>query len=226
MRNDLSIAASIQQSAIARELPIFPYATISARIVQCTEVGGDFYDVSPVPESAGGGFVAIVADVSGKGKPAALLAAIIHGMIYAQVKAATPLADAFSTVNAFLYSRISGQKYVTMLAVHYKPNGEVEFVNGGHIPPFLVPANGAAQPIPDCDLPVGLFAEATFHSIPLHVPQGSRLVLLRDGITEAENSAGEQFIAADLVAPVLLERPYPCCVHRDASLYRRNRTAR
>jgi serine phosphatase RsbU (regulator of sigma subunit) len=207
MRNELSIAASIQQNIITRELPVFPYATISARIMQCTEVGGDFYDVIPVPESAGGGFVAIVADVSGKGMPAALLAAIVHGMMYAQVMGGTPLAEAFSSVNTFLYSRISGQKYVTMLALHYKTNGEVELVNGGHIPPYLVPSNGTAQPVSDCDLPVGLFVDATFHPIALRVPQGSRLVLLSDGITESENSAGEQFIGADLIGQFSLSDP-------------------
>jgi phosphoserine phosphatase RsbU/P len=202
MRNELAIAASIQQSVIARELPTFPYASISARTVQSAEVGGDFYDVIPVPESAGAGFVAIVADVSGKGMSAALLAAIIQGMMYAQVKAATPLVDAFSTVNTFLCSRVSGQKYVTMLALHYKPTGEVEFVNGGHIPPFLVLPDTAAQPIPDGDVPVGLLSSATFHPIALTVPPGSRLVLLSDGVTETEDAAGVQFATEEL-APQL-----------------------
>lgn len=193
MRNELSIAASIQQSVIARELPLFPYAAISASIVQCTEVGGDFYDIIPVPESAGGGFVAIVADVSGKGMPAALLAAIIQGMMYAQVSGSTPLVDAFSTVNTFLYSRISGEKYVTMLALHYKANGEVEFVNGGHVPPFLILEDGTMTPILDGDVPVGLLPNATFHSISLTLPLRARLVLLSDGVTEAESPTGVQF---------------------------------
>jgi serine phosphatase RsbU (regulator of sigma subunit) len=207
MRNELSIAASIQQSVIARELPTFPYATIAARTVQSTEVGGDFYDVIPVPQNAGGGFVAIVADVSGKGMSAALLAAIIQGMMYAQVKGATSLVDAFTTVNNFLCSRVSGQKYVTMLALHYKPSGEIEFVNGGHIPPYLVLADSAAQPIPDGDMPVGLLPIATFHSISLTIPVGSRLVLLSDGITEAEDPSGTPFATDELAAQLTRSDP-------------------
>jgi serine phosphatase RsbU (regulator of sigma subunit) len=207
MRNELAIAASIQQSVIARELPAFPYATIAARTVQSTEVGGDFYDVIPVPESAGGGFVAIVADVSGKGMSAALLAAIIQGMMYAQVKGATSLVDAFSTVNTFLCSRVSGQKYVTMLALHYKPSGDIEFVNGGHIPPFLTLADGTTQPIPDGDVPVGLLPGATFHSISLTLPPAARLVLVSDGITEAEDSDGVQFGASELAAQLAASDP-------------------
>jgi serine phosphatase RsbU (regulator of sigma subunit) len=199
MRNELAIAASIQKSVIASELPAFPYASIAARTVQCTEVGGDFYDVIPVPESAGGGFVAIVADVSGKGMSAALLAAIIQGMMYAQIRGAASLVDAFVTVNTFLCSRISGQKYVTMLAVHYRPSGEIAIVNGGHVLPYLVLPDGTTQPITDGDVPVGLFPWAEFHSVSLKVPHDARLVLVSDGITETENPDGVQFGSNELV---------------------------
>src|SRR5262249_34373455 len=126
IRNQLDIAASIQQSLINREIPHFSYANITARTAQCTEIAGDFYDIIPVGPNGNGsedaGFIAIVADVSGKGMSAALLAAIIQGMMYAQVKGATTLVEAFSTLNRFLYSRVSGQKYVTLLALHFQAN--------------------------------------------------------------------------------------------------------
>jgi serine phosphatase RsbU (regulator of sigma subunit)/pSer/pThr/pTyr-binding forkhead associated (FHA) protein len=198
LRNELDIAASIQQSLIARETPTFPYATISARTSQCTEVGGDFYDIIPLSNGVDDGFIAIVADVSGKGMSAALLASIIQGMMYAQVKGCTTLVDAFATVNAFLCSRVSGQKYVTLLALHFRPNGEVEFVNGGHVPPFLVLEDGTTQAISDGDVPVGLIPGAHFHSIRLTVPPKARLVMLSDGITETEDPNGEQFGATRL----------------------------
>jgi serine phosphatase RsbU (regulator of sigma subunit)/pSer/pThr/pTyr-binding forkhead associated (FHA) protein len=198
LRNELDIAASIQQSLIARETPTFPYARISARTSQCTEVGGDFYDIIPLSNGVDDGFIAIVADVSGKGMSAALLASIIQGMMYAQVKGCTTLVDAFATVNAFLCSRVSGQKYVTLLALHFRPNGEVEFVNGGHVPPFLVLEDGTTQAISDGDVPVGLIPGAHFHSIRLTVPPKARLVMLSDGITETEDPNGEQFGATRL----------------------------
>ncbi|WP_263366610.1 SpoIIE family protein phosphatase [Edaphobacter bradus] len=195
LRNELEIAASIQQSIIPRELPTFPYANLMARAVQCTEVGGDFYDVIPVSSDSDGndGFVAIVADVSGKGMPAALLAAIIHGMMYAQVKGCSSLVNAVATVNDFLCCRVFGQRYVTLIALHYRPSGQVELVNGGHVSPFLVHEDGTVEPITDGDVPVGLLHNATFHSITLTLPPKARLVLLSDGITEAEDSSGEQF---------------------------------
>jgi sigma-B regulation protein RsbU (phosphoserine phosphatase) len=188
-RNEMEIAASIQQSIIARDLPTFPYAKVMAKTIPCTEVGGDFYDVIPVED----GFVAIVADVSGKGVPAALLASIVQGMMYAQARSHVSLVDTVATVHSFLCSRVYGQKYVTLVALHYKRNGEFELVNGGHVSPFLILEDGTITPILDGDVPVGLFPASTFHSIALTLPLGGRLVLLSDGVTEAESPTGVQF---------------------------------
>ncbi len=189
LRNEMEIAASIQQSIIARDLPTFPYAKVMAKTLPCTEVGGDFYDVIPVED----GFIAIVADVSGKGMSAALLASIIQGMMYAQAKSCASLIDAVATVNSFLCSRVYGQKYVTLIVLHYKKNGEIEFINGGHISPLMILEDGTVTTIPDGDVPVGLFPDATFHSISLTLPLMARLVLLSDGVTEAEDPEGNQF---------------------------------
>jgi serine phosphatase RsbU (regulator of sigma subunit)/pSer/pThr/pTyr-binding forkhead associated (FHA) protein len=189
LRNELALAASIQQSIIARDIPTFPYAKVMAETIPCTEVGGDFFDVIPVED----GFVAIVADVSGKGMPAAILASIIQGILYAQARSHVSLVDAVTTVHSFLCSRVYGKRYVTLVALHYKQNGEIEIVNGGHISPFLILEDGTVTPILDGDVPVGLFSDSTFHSISLTLPLRARLVLLSDGVTEAESPTGVQF---------------------------------
>jgi serine phosphatase RsbU (regulator of sigma subunit) len=194
LRNELEIASSIQQSIIPAELPRFPYAKLMAKTVSCTEVGGDFYDVIPVKD----GFVAIVADVSGKGMSAALLASIVQGMMYAQFMSGASLVDTVNTVNTFLCSRVSGQKYVTLVALHYTDGGKVELVNGGHIPPVVIHQDGRADVIEDGDVPVGLLCSATFHSIPLDLPRGARVVLMSDGVSEAENPDGVQFGSTDM----------------------------
>jgi len=193
LRNELEIAASIQQSIIPRELPVLTYANLVGRTVQSTEVGGDFYDVIPIGNNGSAGFIAIVADVSGKGMPAALLASIIHGMLYAQVKACPSLVDAVASVNDFLCSRFLGKRYVTLIALHYKPSGHIELVNGGHVQPYLVREDGIAELIRDGDVPVGLLPDATFHAVQFALPPKARLILLSDGITEIEDPAGDQF---------------------------------
>ncbi len=203
LRNELEIASSIQQSIIPAELPTFTYAKLTAKTVPCTEVGGDFYDVIPVHD----GFVAIVADVSGKGMSAALLASIIQGMMYAQLMSGASVVDTVSTVNSFLCSRVSGQKYVTLVALHYKDGGTVELVNGGHVSPVVIQEDGHVDVITDGDVPVGLLCEATFHSVSIDLPVGARVVLMSDGVSEAENPQGSQFVTTDMSQDLAASEP-------------------
>jgi serine phosphatase RsbU (regulator of sigma subunit)/pSer/pThr/pTyr-binding forkhead associated (FHA) protein len=201
VRKELEIASGIQHRLIACELPHFDFARLAAKTVPCLEVGGDFYDVIPARD----GFVAILADVSGKGMSAALLASIIQGMMYAMVAGGSGVVDAVTAVNSFLRARVSGEKYATMVALHMSEAGQVELVNAGHVPPVVwTPADGA-RIIEDGDVPVGLLPDAVFHSIRFTMEPGARLLLLSDGVTEAENPEGEEFgvdgAAAQMGAP-------------------------
>jgi serine phosphatase RsbU (regulator of sigma subunit) len=197
LRKELEIAASIQRQIIPQNLPEFPFARLSARTMPCTGVGGDFYDVIPVPN----GFVAIVADVSGKGVPAALLASMVQGMFHAQVNIANTtalsLVDAVQSVNSFVCSRVADENYVTLAVLRYthSESGEarIELVNGGHVSPLVVRADGRIETITDGDMPVGLVDFASFHAISIALAVGDRIILLSDGISEAENVDGIQF---------------------------------
>ena len=197
LRKELEIAASIQRQIIPQTLPEFPFARLCARTIPCAGVGGDFYDVIPVPN----GFVAIVADVCGKGVPAALLASMVQGMLHAQVNiqntATISLVDAVQSVNTFVCSRVANEKYVTLAVLRYthSENGEahIELVNGGHVSPLVVRADGRIETITDGDLPVGLLDFARFHSMSITLAVGDGIILLSDGISEAENVAGIQF---------------------------------
>ena len=193
MRKEMEIAASIQQRIISSDLPAVPGFQLRARTVPCTEVGGDFYDVLRTPE----GFVAIIADVSGKGMSAALLASIIQGMLYAQVESGARLVDAVSAVNSFLCARVSGAKYVTLVALLCRYDGSVELVNGGHVSPLLVLPDGRVERIEDGDMPVGMLPRTSFHAVRLMLPPGGRIILLSDGVSESENPAGEQYMSSD-----------------------------
>jgi serine phosphatase RsbU (regulator of sigma subunit) len=147
------------------------------------------------------GFIAIVADVCGKGIPAALLASMAQGMFHGQVNLQTgrsaSLTEAVQSVNAFICSRTPKEKYLTLAALRYtqSDSGEphIELVNGGHVAPLIVRADGRVEAVEDSDLPVGLFDFAQFHAIPLSIAVGDRIVLLSDGISEAEDPGGTQF---------------------------------
>jgi sigma-B regulation protein RsbU (phosphoserine phosphatase) len=190
LRRELEIAATIQRQIIPQVLPEFDGVKVCAKTVPCTGVGGDFYDVIPVPD----GLVAVVADVCGKGVPAALLASMVHGMLHAQITSGAGLVDAVTRVSKFVCARTATEKYVTVLVVRYDVgSGAVELVNAGHLRPVIVRANGMLETIEDGDLPVGMLEMATFHIVPCALGPGDRMVLASDGVTEAENPAGEQF---------------------------------
>src|SRR6266567_2167539 len=195
---ELEIAASIQRQIIPQHLPEFPFVRLDARTIPCTGVGGDFYDVIPVAN----GFAAIVGDVSGKGIPAALLGSMVQGMFHAQMTAGAGLADAIQSLNSFICKRAPGEKYVTLAALRYYDTGlyggTVELVNGGHVSPLIARANGTVDTITDGDPPVGLFDFARFHAISIKLGIGDRILLLTDGITEAEDTDGTPFGTAEL----------------------------
>ncbi len=200
VRKELEIAAEIQHRLISCSLPQFEYAQLAAKTVPCLEVGGDFYDVIPVDD----GFVAILADVSGKGMSAALLASIIQGMMFAMVSGGSSVVEAVSAVNSFLRARVSGEKYATMVALHMSASGAVELVNAGHVSPVVWTPDGAGagqlEIIKDGDMPVGLIPGAEFHAVRFQMEPGARVLLLSDGVTEAENPEGEEFGVAGAAA--------------------------
>jgi serine phosphatase RsbU (regulator of sigma subunit) len=187
-QQELSIAASIQQRLMTVSIPDVPFAAVRATNLACKDVGGDFFDVVMTEQ----GLTVLVADVSGKGISAALLASILQGMIYSQLVANVPLDEIVTAANAFLCRKVMGQKYATLILARLSPGGEVEYVNCGHVPPVLVAGATATRP-KECNLPIGLLAAAEFESARLTLPAGGRLLMLSDGVTEAENNTGEFF---------------------------------
>ncbi|HEX8926121.1 MAG TPA: GAF domain-containing SpoIIE family protein phosphatase, partial [Terriglobales bacterium] len=187
-RRELEIATSIQQSLIPVAPPTFEFGTVTARTIPCTEVGGDFYDFVSLPDC----FISILADISGKGISAALLASNIQGMLYSQLSTGVSLTEAVQTVNTFLCNRVSGIKYATMVIAKLCPSGELEILNCGHLPPAIV-SDGQVQLVQAGNMPVGLFCEASFESSKVELPQGAKLVLYTDGLTEAENGTGDDY---------------------------------
>lgn len=192
-RQEMEIAAAIQNSLISTSDVRCDFARVTGRSIPCKEVGGDFYDVNISPEAV----TIIVADVSGKGISAALLASVIHGMFYAQISSGTSLLDAVTSVNRFLCSRVAGRKYSTLMAAQLEPGGTLRLINCGHVPAILV-EDGNVTRVEDGDLPVGLMPGASFHTIERSFAPGSRLLILTDGISETENSAGAEYGYANL----------------------------
>lgn len=183
----LAVAAKIHASLMAITLPTLPYAVLQARSVPSLEIGGDFYDVVALDDCV----CVAIADVSGKGVPAAIVAATLQGILHAQAMTGQGLAEIASLVNRFLCSRNVG-KYATMVLLKLFPDGFVELVNCGHVPPVIISGTEVRR-IEESNLIVGLIPEATYAATQYRMKPGERILLATDGITEAENAEGEEF---------------------------------
>jgi len=187
-QQELAIAASIQQRLMQVKIPEVPFARLRGKNLSCKEIGGDFFDAVSTKE----GLAVVLADVSGKGVSAALLASTLQGMIYSHLSAGMPLLGVVSAVNRFFTEKLVGEKYATVLLVRLKRDGELEYVNCGHVPPLLVCGGEVMRP-PHGNVPVGLLPDATFESATCQMKSGDRFILVTDGVTEAENAMGDFF---------------------------------
>ena len=187
-RQELAIAAEIQQGLMKVTVPEVPFAKVNAVSYACKDIGGDFFDLVYTD----GGLSLIVADVSGKGVSAAVVASILQGMLYSQLARGSSLPEMIAAVNRFLCDKVGGQKYATLVIARLLGSGEMELINCGHVPPLLI-SGGVITRLEDGNLPVGLVADAEFQASRLQLKPGDRLLLVTDGVTEAEDAEGEFF---------------------------------
>ncbi|HEY1400812.1 MAG TPA: SpoIIE family protein phosphatase [Terriglobales bacterium] len=187
-QQELSIAASIQQGLMAVTIPEVPFARLRGRNLSCKEIGGDFFDAVNTPT----GLAVVLADVSGKGVSAALLASILQGMVYSHLIAGMPLTEIVTALNRFFTQKHIGEKYATMIIARLRHDGELEYVNCGHVPPVWICNHEVLRPSHG-NLPVGLLADATYESDRCQMKPGDRLIMVTDGVTEAENARGDMF---------------------------------
>jgi phosphoserine phosphatase RsbU/P len=191
-REELAIAAKIQNGLMSMALPVLPYAALQARSVPCLEIGGDFYNAVALDDCLCAG----IADVSGKGVSAAIVAATLQGIIHAQLLSRQSLPEIASQLNQFLYTRQVG-KYATLVLLKLYPDGRVEYLNCGHVQPLIVRGKKVER-LKESNLIVGLLPEVTYTSATCKLKPGERLLVVTDGVVEAENTAGDPFGDAGL----------------------------
>jgi phosphoserine phosphatase RsbU/P len=197
-REELNIAAEIQRSLMTVRLPKLSWAAVSAQSVACREVGGDFYDVLEIGDSLS----VVVADISGKGISAAILASTLQGLIYSQLAARQPLATIADVVNRYICGK-NIEKYATMCILRLTPDGKMEYINCGHVPPYLY-ANGCTR-LPESNLPVGLIENAPFQAGSEQLAPGSRVLIVTDGVTEAQTPDGGFYGEEPLTEPAMAQ---------------------
>ena len=183
----LEIAAGIQKGLMAVKIPALPFARVQAHSVACSAVGGDFFDVL----FDGSALSVALVDVSGKGIAAAILAQTLQGMLYIQMQAGRPLDQIAAATNDYLCSKDVG-KYATMLLLRLREDGSLEYLNCGHIQPRIC-SDDLVRRLDANNLPVGLIPEAQYLVGTARIEPGSRIILVSDGFTEAEDRQGDSF---------------------------------
>jgi sigma-B regulation protein RsbU (phosphoserine phosphatase) len=188
VQQEMAIAAEIQQRLMSVTVPEVPFAKVNAVSYPCKDIGGDFFDLV----HTGKGLSLVVADVSGKGVSAAVVASTLQGMLYSHLTEDSSLPEMLGTVNRFLFEKIGGQKYATLVIARLSPDGQLELVNCGHVPPVIVSGPSVTR-VEHGNLPVGLMPGVKYTAVMHQLKAGDRLVVVTDGVTEAEDASGEFF---------------------------------
>jgi phosphoserine phosphatase RsbU/P len=178
---EMQIARGIQQSLFPAGHPDIPGFELCARSIPCYEVGGDHYDYLPL---TGGRWALTVADVSGKGTPASLLMAGVHAWLRALAGTAAP-SQLMRRLNRFLCASTEPHRYVTLFYAELDPfHRRLVYVNGGHVPPFLLRKGGGRERLLEGGPALGLIDEAGYEHGQATLDAGDVLALVTDGVTE------------------------------------------
>ena len=202
-QKELEAAAFIQQGLMTAKIPQSGFATVAGRNFPCKEIGGDFFIVDLIDD----GLAVVVADISGKGTSAAIMASLLQGMIVADLRARLPLREIAYSANKFLCTRELDLKYATLVIACVRPDGKLEYINCGHIPPLVTKSSGGLLRLREHNVPVGLLSNAEFLTAGFRLSPGDRLILVTDGITEAQNADGDFFGDQRLEESAQGERP-------------------
>ena len=191
IQHELEMARKIQLSILPREVPRVEGVEIAARYVPMTSVAGDFYDFIPVDEKR---FGALVADVSGHGVPAALVASMLKIALAAQSPHASDPARVLAGLNQALCGKFETHFVTAAYLFVDTEKGTIDYAGAGHPPLVLCGKSaGSARAVQQNGLFLGMFPHAKYSAVQVPIAPGDRCAVYTDGVSEARNRAGEEF---------------------------------
>ncbi len=190
MEDELDVARTIQQDLLPSGLPSSGWFRAAGSSIASKQVGGDYFDVRAIGSDA---FACVIADVSGKGVSAALLAALLQGAFLFASEGPVTIEDVMSRVNRFIAERAKGEKYATVFYCTLNKGGELRWSNAGHPKPILLRGGTEFALLDSTGLPLGLLDVAEYETKTLQLEPGDKIVMFSDGLTEAESADGEFF---------------------------------
>jgi serine phosphatase RsbU (regulator of sigma subunit)/anti-sigma regulatory factor (Ser/Thr protein kinase) len=187
---ELEVAKLIQQNFLPKQLPELTGWQVSAYYRPAREVGGDFYDVIPLPEGKVG---FVVGDVTDKGVPAALVMAATRSVLRASAQRLVEPGETLERVNEHLCPDMPAKMFVTCLYGVLDPEtGHFRFANAGHDLPYVKTAEGSEE-LRARGMPLGLMPGMPYEEKETVLQPGDSLLLHSDGVVEAHDPSGEMF---------------------------------
>ena len=192
LKNDLEIAREIQQSMLPRAAFKAPGMEAFGMTRPANTVGGDFYDIIPLPD---GRVLLALGDVAGKGSPAALLMALLLAMMRTLVDEGLEGADLVARLNVQIGKHaLPHSRFVTLFVAILNPaTGDLSYVNAGQNPPLLRRGTGAYERLRAGGMALGMFENASYTTGATTLEPGDVMVMYSDGITEAEDTFDQPF---------------------------------
>ena len=191
LEGQLEVARQVQLELLPAKDPQLAGYDISAYNFPTEEVSGDYYDWVKIFDDQIG---LVIADVSGKGVPAALLMAFLRASLRAATHIGYSPQVSMAKVNYLLWESIERNQFVTAFyGILDATNRTLAYTNAGHNPPLLLTGDGNHRFIERGSLPLGMFKDTRYHEYYQTIEPGEMLVLYTDGVTEAQNRKGEEY---------------------------------
>ncbi|MGH9787693.1 MAG: PP2C family protein-serine/threonine phosphatase [Candidatus Acidiferrales bacterium] len=207
MERELTLARGIQQALLPEAPPEVKGYQIAVRHDSSLHVGGDYYDFLQLsPDN----LLVVVADVEGKGVASALIMSNLQATLRAVVSHVHSLEGITFTLNESILASARSRKFMTLfLGLIHLPTRALQYVNAGHVPPVVVRVEGEPVTLAAGGLPIGLFPQSRYARGSLELKPGDLLLACTDGITEADNPAGDQFESERMVQVAQVHRQAP-----------------
>jgi len=196
LQEELRLAGEIQQTLRPRRLDTVPGLEIVAWDHPCLEVGGDYYDL--IPRHTGAWWL-VMADISGKGVPAGLIASNLQAYLWSRRNDRRSIERVVAEGNELLYGLARGRKFATMMLAEWHPaRKELRWVGAGH-PPILVCRGQEVLFLESTGRPVGLLPEQNYTVGKLRLKPGDIVLMFTDGVIEAGMTTGTEELGLDRI---------------------------
>jgi phosphoserine phosphatase RsbU/P len=191
LQDEMRLARVIQERMLPQELPTLPGIDIAAIALPSREVGGDYYDVIRLE---GRRILVAIADVTGKGAPAAMLMANMQSCLHVMTPMPMTLEEATAHINRVICKNTDFDKFITFFhGIYNEEDSTFTYVNAGHNPPMLVRADGGIELLEAGGLLLGVMSGVTYEGDRVSLFSGDVVVSFTDGVTEAMGPGNEEF---------------------------------